>query len=370
MHFFYDVGRGLDRQRSQEGLPWLTRQVDNHLALIRRMELRQHFRSGPGVSRSKQVTDLLRYLPGLLFHGSFRPRRLWQSTVLRVLFCDHRSALIKNETMMSGTTLPVTTVTVPLRQAAAAVCTSMYNVRVRVLIVSDIHGNAAALEAVFTAAEEDGPLDEVWCLGDIVGYGPDPMACLERLWEANAVSICGNHDAGVVGRIGLEDFSYYAAIACRWTRTQITDRAREYLTTLPLTLVEGPFTLVHGSPRDPLWEYVFGYPQAIEAWDRTGTHGVLLGHTHFQFACEAGRGLEQPGPEGLHIPITHARLVINPGSVGQPRDHDPRAAYAVYDDEAQAVTLKRAWYDISVTQRAMAEAGLPEALISRLSAGT
>ena len=241
----------------------------------------------------------------------------------------------------------------------------------RTLVVSDIHGNAAALEAVFAAAEDAGPLDQVWCLGDIVGYGPHPMECLERLWEAGALSICGNHDAGAVGRIGLEDFNSYAAEACRWTAERLSDKAKEYLAGLPTTLVEGPFTLVHGSPRDPLWEYVFGYPQAIEVWERTDTHGILLGHTHYQFACEAGRGLQQPGPDSLYVPITQAaRLVVNPGSVGQPRDGDRRAAYAVYDDEAESITLRRAWYDVTVTQRAMAEVGLPEPLITRLSTGT
>ncbi len=99
------------------------------------------------------------------------------------------------------------------------------------------------------------------------------------------------------------------------------------------------------------------------------TSDVLVGHSHFQFACEAGRGISQPGPEGLTVPLGHARVVINPGSVGQPRDQDPRAAYAVYDDEARSVSLHRVWYDIAATQRAMSEAGLPEALITRLSAG-
>ena len=240
----------------------------------------------------------------------------------------------------------------------------------RTLIVSDIHANAAALDAVFSAAEEDGVIDQVWCLGDTVGYGPYPMACLERLWAADAVCISGNHDAGAVGRIGLEEFSHYAAIACRWTMTQLTDQARDFLSGLPTLLVKDPFTLVHGSPRNPMWEYVTGYPQATEVWERTDTPGVFLGHTHFQFACEAGRGLEQPGPNGLFVPMTSSRVVINPGSVGQPRDRDPRAAYAVYDDEADSVMLRRTWYDISATQRAMAEAGLPDALITRLSTGS
>ncbi|MEX2598174.1 MAG: metallophosphoesterase family protein [Dehalococcoidia bacterium] len=246
-----------------------------------------------------------------------------------------------------------------------------YNARMRTLIVSDIHSNSVALDAVFAAAEEDGPIDQVWCLGDIVGYGPAPMACLERLWEANAMSICGNHDAGAVERVSLDRFNPYAAAACRWTSEQLSDKAREYLTALPETINEDPFQLVHGAPRDPLWEYVFGYPQAIEVWEYTQAHVVLLGHSHLQFACEAGRGLEQPGQQGLYVPITNAaRLVINPGSVGQPRDRDPRAGYAVYDGEAESVTLRRVWYDINITQRAMAEAGLPEPLITRLSNGT
>jgi diadenosine tetraphosphatase ApaH/serine/threonine PP2A family protein phosphatase len=111
------------------------------------------------------------------------------------------------------------------------------------------------------------------------------------------------------------------------------------------------------------------YGQAVEAWDHTDSSDVLVGHSHFQFAAEAGRGIDQPGPNGLTVPLGHARLVVNPGSVGQPRDQDPRAAYGIYDDEAHLITLKRAWYDVTVTQRAMVDVGLPDALISRLSSG-
>ena len=239
----------------------------------------------------------------------------------------------------------------------------------RTLIVSDIHSNIIALDAVIEAAEEDGSLDGLWCLGDFVGYGPAPMECLERLWEREVIGICGNHDAASVGRIDTSDFNPIAAEANRWTSEQLTDAARGYLANLPLQRVEDQFTLVHGSPKDPLWEYVFGYPQAIEAWERVETSDVLVGHSHFQFSCEAGRGLEQPGPDGLIAPLGIARLLINPGSVGQPRDRDPRAAFAIYDDEARTVHLRRAWYDIAATQRAMAGHGLPEPLISRLSAG-
>jgi predicted phosphodiesterase len=239
----------------------------------------------------------------------------------------------------------------------------------RTLIVSDVHANIEALNAVFAAAEEEEPVDNVLCLGDIVDYGPSPMECLEKLWERNAVSIMGNHDAAAVGIIGLDDFNPFAAEACRWTTKQLTPEAIAYLSGLPETLVEDSFLMVHGSPKAPLWEYLMSYGQAVEAWDHTDSSDVLVGHSHFQFAAEAGRGIESPGPNGLTIPLGLARLVINPGSVGQPRDQDPRAAYAIYDDEARFVTLKRAWYDVSITQRLMAEVGLPEPLITRLSSG-
>jgi predicted phosphodiesterase len=239
----------------------------------------------------------------------------------------------------------------------------------RALIVSDIHANIEALNAVFAAAEEDDPIDNVFCLGDTVDYGPAPMECLEKLWERNAISIMGNHDAAAVGLIGLEDFNPFAAEACRWTTKQLTQEAIDYLSGLPEKLVEESFLLVHGSPKAPLWDYLMSYGQAVEAWDHTDSSDVLVGHSHFQFAAEAGRGIDQPGPNGLTVPLGHARLVVNPGSVGQPRDQDPRAAYGIYDDEAHLITLKRAWYDVTVTQRAMVDVGLPDALISRLSSG-
>ena len=239
----------------------------------------------------------------------------------------------------------------------------------RTLIVSDIHSNIVALDAVLAAARDDGPVDGVWCLGDIVGYGPAPMAVLERLWELKALSIGGNHDAGVVGRVDVGIFNPVAAEACRWNGEQLTDDARAYLGGLPDTLVVEPFTLVHGSLDDPLWEYLLRPPQAEAAWDRASTSHVLVGHTHIQFVCRAAKGFEQPDSEPLVVPLGGVRLVFNPGSVGQPRDGDPRAAFAVYDDEARTVALRRAPYDVGATQRSMAEAGLPEPLISRLSVG-
>lgn len=239
----------------------------------------------------------------------------------------------------------------------------------RTLVVSDIHGNIEALNAVFAHAEEEEPIERVICLGDTVGYGPAPMACLEALWERHAVSIQGNHDAAVAGKISTENFNVYAAMAAQWTTEQLSAEAIQWLGELPEKLVDESFLLVHGSPRGPLWDYLMSYGQAMEAWEHTETSDVLVGHTHFQFAAEAGRGIENPGQYGLTVPMGHARLVVNPGSVGQPRDSDPRAAYGIYDDEARMISLHRVWYDISATQRSMADIGLPEALISRLSAG-
>ena len=239
----------------------------------------------------------------------------------------------------------------------------------RTLIVSDIHSNIVALDAVIAAAEAEEEVSRVLCLGDIVGYGPSPMACIERLWERRAVSIKGNHDAAAVGQISLDEFNSFAAEACRWTSGQLTSQAKEWLGDLPETLHDESFLLVHGSPQNPLWDYLVSYGQAVDAWERSEMSDILVGHSHLQFAIEAGGGIARSGPAGLTIPLTRARLIANPGSVGQPRDRDQRAAFALYDDDARILYLRRAWYDVSATQRAMAEAGLPDPLITRLSVG-
>ena len=239
----------------------------------------------------------------------------------------------------------------------------------RTLIVSDIHSNVVALDAVIADARQEGPIDRVWCLGDVVGYGPEPMACIERLWDLDAVVICGNHDAVVVGRIDISAFNGAAAQAARWNGTRLSAEARDYLTTLPETVVEAPFTLVHGTPRNPMWEYLTSGAQAEQAWGSIPTPHALVGHTHYQFTCSRTRGVEQAGPGGRVVRLGDDRLVANPGSVGQPRDGDPRSAYAVFDDEAATVALRRTPYDIVATQRAMIDAGLPRPLIERLTVG-
>ena len=239
----------------------------------------------------------------------------------------------------------------------------------RTLIVSDIHSNLDALDAALADAATNGGIDGVWCLGDIVGYGPEPMACLERLWDLDALAIMGNHDGGAVGLVSLETFNPVAASACRWTAGQLTEEGKRYLDGLPHTLTEGPFTLVHGTPQDPIWEYLVSYPQAQAAWNVIDTSALLVGHSHLPFVCEDGLPLERRAVHGQHVAIDGRRLAINPGSVGQPRDGDPRAAYAVYDDAAATLELRRVAYDVRATQGKMAEAGLPEPLISRLSVG-
>ncbi|MXW31257.1 MAG: metallophosphoesterase family protein [Chloroflexi bacterium] len=239
----------------------------------------------------------------------------------------------------------------------------------RTLIVSDVHSNLTALDAVIAAAGAEGPLDAVWCLGDIVGYGPWPLETVRRIRSLGAVCIQGNHDAGAIGRISLDTFNYAAREACRWNGQQLDDEARSFLEGLPDTVAVADFTLVHGTPRDPLWEYLTGHADAVAALASIDTRDVLVGHTHHQFAFEDGRGAALPGPGGLTVTRDGGRLVVNPGSVGQPRDHDPRAAFAVYDSEADALFLRRAAYDVAATQRAMEQAGLPEPLISRLSVG-
>ena len=238
----------------------------------------------------------------------------------------------------------------------------------RTLVVSDIHSNLVALEAVLDDAQAGG-YDRVWCLGDTVGYGPEPVACIQRLQDLGTIAILGNHDAGAIGILGLEKFNDLAAWACRWTSTQLTPEARQFLAGLPLTTTEYPVTLVHGAPRDPLWEYLLSEPQAAAAWEAVPTPVVLVGHSHIPFVCREGGGLYRAA-DGDQVPLAGERLVINPGSVGQPRDGDSRVAYAVYDDTHPAhIELHRVSYDIGATQRRMEELGLPRPLSARLAVG-
>ena len=240
----------------------------------------------------------------------------------------------------------------------------------RALIVSDIHSNLEALTAVIDDANGSGGFDEVWALGDLVGYGPDPVAVIELLRRHDAQCVAGNHDLTASGKMGVEQFNGYAAEAARWTTGQLGRKDVEYLRGLPLRLEMHGFTAVHGSPRDPVWEYVVNSAAALAAFEDIETRLCLVGHSHVPFVCRLEGGapafrLATGRPEDL----SDGRAIVNPGSVGQPRDGDPRASYAVYDSDTGTVTHRRVEYNIAATQRKMHERGLPDYLAERLSYG-
>jgi len=241
----------------------------------------------------------------------------------------------------------------------------------RALIVSDVHSNLEALESVVEDAKNHGGFDEIWSLGDLVGYGPDPSACIAllRLHELRAVA--GNHDLAAFGRLSLESFNDYAAAAARWTAETISTEDADWLASLPLRIEVEDFTMVHGSPRDPVWEYVVSVPVAAVSFQHFTTTRCLVGHSHVPFLCVTG----DDGPKFLEfplddpVPLGNERMIVNPGGVGQPRDGDPRASYAVYDSDDVTVAHFRAEYDIKTTQDKMEEYGLPKYLADRLSEG-
>jgi diadenosine tetraphosphatase ApaH/serine/threonine PP2A family protein phosphatase len=240
----------------------------------------------------------------------------------------------------------------------------------RTLILSDIHSNLAALEAVLARASALGGWDRAWVLGDSVGYGPQPDECLDRIFgfESSAI-IAGNHDLAAAGRTSTAPFNPLAAQAIEWTRRRLSRSHRQRLGDLPLTAAETGVTLVHGSPRDPVWEYM---TSAIEAGMNLGhfsTQGCAFGHTHIQAWYTASGAAVAGGParDGDAFIAGARRFLLNPGSVGQPRDGDPRAGFALFDTAKAGVSFHRVEYDVAATQRLMAAAGLPEPLISRLS---
>jgi len=235
-----------------------------------------------------------------------------------------------------------------------------------VLVIADVHANLAALDAVLS---EVGDFDACWCLGDTVGYGPDPGACIKRVREINTVSVAGNHDLATTGNISLKDFNPLAAAAARWTQVQLTADEATYLRGRPDSAVMGDCFLVHGSPRLPVCEYILDVVAAQHSFDCFETPWCLVGHTHRPAVFELAHGhcMQIDFRNGDLIELNDRRLILNPGSVGQPRDGDPRASYAIYDIDAATFTLHRVEYDIQLTQARMRAAGLPEALTQRLS---
>jgi predicted phosphodiesterase len=245
----------------------------------------------------------------------------------------------------------------------------------RVAVISDIHANRTALEAVLADA---GDVDETWCLGDLVGYGPQPNECVEilRARAPHFVCIAGNHDRAALGRLDTGDFNHDASAAVLWTSQQLTPTNRSYLDTLLDVETSGRFYLAHGSPRHPIWEYVVSFSVARDnlALLPEETPYCLIGHSHLPLVFVEGAKpddnptVETPEP-GTPFALGEKKLLINPGSVGQPRDGNPAASYLILDAEPLTVTYRRVAYNVEETQALMRERGLPERLAKRLTYG-
>jgi len=240
----------------------------------------------------------------------------------------------------------------------------------RVAVVSDIHSNLHALEAVLAAIEAEAP-DELWCLGDLVGYGPRPNECCAAIADRADVCLAGNHDLAVQGTIDLEEFHGEAAIAARWTREVLEPQAKELLDRLAPEGAAHGIALYHGSARDAVWEYVLDDEAARATLELTDAPVVLVGHSHAALRIVESDGELSGGvaPAGTEVELGGVRALLNPGSVGQPRDGDPRAAYLLIDFEAHNAHYRRVPYDVEATQAEIREHGLPEALAERLTEG-
>ncbi len=241
----------------------------------------------------------------------------------------------------------------------------------RVLVMSDIHANYTALETVLADA---GQADEIWCLGDLVGYGPDPNAVVEAVRELpNLTCLLGNHDVAVIGKMPLETFNGDARRSLTWTEKVLSADNMDFLRTLPQTTkVRGEATLAHGSPRDPLWEYVLNTLSARLNFSHFDTPWCFVGHSHIQCIFRLNQATDRVTLENprLDAPLELTpRLILNPGSVGQPRDRDSRAAYAIYDTTAHSWQPHRVKYNIPEVQERIRSAGLPEKHALRLAEG-
>lgn len=261
----------------------------------------------------------------------------------------------------------------------------------RIGIISDVHGNYAALRTVL---EHMGSVDALWCLGDLVGYGPQPNECIEAITRFPHLNVPGNHDWGMLGRLPATEFNTEARTVLEWTQRVMTRANLDYLQSLALMVTpeEPSFTLVHASPRDPMWEYLLDLFDAAECFPLFRTRYLLVGHTHVPLIFRDASGIvkamiPEPG-EKIRInaralsptadPTTNGpRMIINPGSVGQPRDGDPRAAYMVLDLAEDTgdkqwngtVAFRRVPYPVEETQALMRDLNFPKRLIARLALG-
>ena len=240
----------------------------------------------------------------------------------------------------------------------------------RVLILSDIHANCIALDAVLEAA---GEVEATWCLGDVVGYGPQPNECVERLLAIDdLICLQGNHDAATVGDLPLDSFNPDARTSLEWQQKTLDDAAIDFLKDRPRSTVQGNYTLVHASPRHPVLEYLLDAYTAAENFEYFDTEYCFVGHTHIPVIfkmTDSTKRVSLRSPEaGMAIEL-QPRQIINPGSVGQPRDRDPRAAFAILDTETNEYHYQRVEYDVKAVQRLMEAAKLPKRHIERLETG-
>lgn len=244
----------------------------------------------------------------------------------------------------------------------------------RVAAISDVHANLPALEAVLAAARA-AEVEETWCLGDVVGYGVEPDACADLLREGCEVCLVGNHDLAVLGALDVRDFSEAAAVAVEWTREAVSEGTLEFLGELNPAEERAGLGLFHASPRDPVWEYVLSGEQADAGMDAHPERIGLIGHSHvalFFTRPLAGEGGEPRGAQasdGALLDLGRGEWLLNPGSVGQPRDGDPRAAWLELDTEAATARFHRVEYEIDRAAGPIAEAGLPRRLADRLYLG-
>jgi diadenosine tetraphosphatase ApaH/serine/threonine PP2A family protein phosphatase len=241
----------------------------------------------------------------------------------------------------------------------------------KALLLSDIHSNAVALQAVLHHASVLGAFDEVWVAGDTVGYGPSPNECIDILREQSAIVVAGNHDLAAVGKIDVHAFNSYAAAAIRWTKEVLTPESTKYLNGLSTTVTYQDFTIVHGSPRDPVWEYLMEYEAAEANLEHFDTAHCVIGHSHLPlvFTLEEGKDPVVSLPMNADEVQLSGRAFVNPGSVGQPRDGNNMASYAVVDTVTDSVMFHRVEYDIAETQRRMKERELPQVLFDRIAMG-
>lgn len=238
-------------------------------------------------------------------------------------------------------------------------------------LISDIHGNLQALEAVIEDVRTAG-VEQTWCLGDLVGYGAQPDECVALAAKACEVCLAGNHDLVVLDEIPIERFSPHAATAALWTRQRISDATAEFLAGLEPSTEADEIGLYHASPHDPIWEYVLSTIEAERCFDEMGPSLGAVGHSHMALHCsrqDGERVVMNQAPGGAEQDLSQGRWLINPGAVGQPRDGDRRAAWLLLDLAAGTAAWRRVEYPIELAARAIEDAGLPSVLSERLFVG-